>query len=100
MGRPRRNVFAVSSDQHYIVIWDLQWRVIDCLRPRPGTDLRAALTDAILRLERDGWVQQSTADFGFAFVTRSKERRLVMITARDPLDRSAQSFSPFDQEPR
>jgi hypothetical protein len=100
MARTRRNVFAASGEQHYIVIWDLQWRVIDCLRPRPGTDLRAALADAIVRLERDGWIQQNPADFGFAFVTRSNERRLVTITVRDPLDRSTQSFSPFDQVPR
>ena len=96
MARARRNVFALSSAQHYIVVWDLQWRVIDCLRPRCGADLRAALTDAIAGLQRDGWAPQSNADFGFTFLNRLHERRLVMITARNPFDPTAQSFSPFD----
>jgi hypothetical protein len=96
MGRVRRHVFASSSAQHYIVVWDLQWQIIAVARPRRGDDLRAALTAALLRLERDGWAQESTGDFGFAFVSRADERRLVMITARDPFASAAQSFSPFD----
>ena len=96
MGRVRRHVFAASSAQHYIVVWDLQWQIIDVARPRRGDDLRAALTAAILGLERDGWVQESIGEFGFAFVSRANERRLVMITARDPFASAAQSFSPFD----
>jgi hypothetical protein len=38
----------------------------------------------------------SGAEFGFTFMTRGDERRLVMITARNPFDAAAQSFSPFD----
>jgi hypothetical protein len=96
MGRARRNVFATSNAQHYVVIWDLQWQIIDCSRPPRGSDLREALEGAIERLEREGWAPEGGAEFGFNFVTRGDERRLVMITARDPLDATAQSFSPFD----
>jgi hypothetical protein len=95
MGRARHKVFAQSNSQRYVVVWDLQWRIIDCLRPPPDTDLRAAFADAIARLERDGWMAQSGAEFGFTFLTRADERRLVTITGRDPFNPAAQSFSPF-----
>jgi hypothetical protein len=95
MGRVRRSTFAVSGAQHYIVVWDLQWRIIDVARPLRGGDLRAALAAAMLRLEQDGWVREGAEDFGFAFISRAGERRLVMITARDPHAAAAQSFSPF-----
>lgn len=94
MGRARHNVFA-SSSQHYVVVWDLQWRVIDCLRPPHGSDPRTVLADAIARLECAGWRAENGAEFGFTFVTRAAERRLVTITARDPFNSAAQSFSPF-----
>ena len=95
MGRARHNVFAQSNSQRYLVVWDPQWRIIDCLRPPPGSDPRTALADAIARLEREGWTAQSGAEFGFTFLTRADERRLVTITGRDPFNSAAQSFSPF-----
>jgi hypothetical protein len=95
MGRARHNVFAQSNSQRYVVIWDPQWRIIDCLRPSPGSDPRAAFAEAIARLERDGWAAQSGAEFGFTFLTRADERRLVTLTGRDPFNPAAQSFSPF-----
>src|SRR5579863_156695 len=58
MGRARHNVFAQSNSQRYVVIWDPQWRIIDCLRPPPGSDPRAALADAVEGLERDGWTAE------------------------------------------
>lgn len=69
--------------------------MIDCLRPLPGSDPRAAFADAIAGLERGGWTAESGAEFGFAFLARADERRLVTITRRDPSNSAAQSFSPF-----
>jgi hypothetical protein len=97
MGRARHNVFAPSNSQLYVVTWDLQWRIVDCLRPPPGSDPHAAFADAIARLERGGWTAQSGAEFGFSFLTRAAERRLVTITGRDPFNCAAQSFSPFSE---
>ena len=96
MGRVRRNLFGASSAQHYVVTWDLQWQIIDVARPPRGADLRDALTNAVVRLEHEGWRRELDAEFGFTFVSRAGERRLVMITARDPFASTAQSFSPFD----
>jgi hypothetical protein len=95
MGRTLRNPFAPSETPRYIVVWDLQWQVVDCRRLDRGTDLRAAFAEAIERLERAGWRPESAAEFGFVFVTRAGERRLAMITARDPFRNTPQSFSPF-----
>jgi hypothetical protein len=96
MSRARRNVFGASSAQHYIVTWNLQWQIIDVAQPPRGADLRAALANAVARLEHEGWSPEIAAEFGFTFVSRAGERRLVMITARDPFASTAQSFSPFD----
>jgi hypothetical protein len=95
MGRTHRNAFARSSARHYVVIWDLQWQVIDCRRLGCGSDLRAALVELVERLEPDGWKAEGSAKFGFVFVTRAGERRLVAITGRDPFSATVQSFSPF-----
>ncbi|MEP6885390.1 MAG: hypothetical protein ABJC66_11625 [Gammaproteobacteria bacterium] len=80
---------------HYVVVWDLQWQIIECRRLDGGCDLRGQLADKLAQLVRDGWWPESGAQFGFAFVTRADERRLVTITARDPHSCAAQSFSPF-----
>jgi hypothetical protein len=95
MGRTRRNPFATTQALHYLVIWDLQWQVIDCRRLGRGADLRAALGGAIKRLERGGWQPEGSAEFGFVFMTRAGERRLVTVTERDPFSATLQSFSPF-----
>jgi hypothetical protein len=79
----------------YVVVWDLQWQVIECHRLDGGGDLRGQLADALAHLVSAGWRPESSAQYGFAFVARAQERRLVTITARDPYSRAAQSFSPF-----
>jgi hypothetical protein len=95
MGRTRRNPFATTQTPHYVVIWDLQWQVIDCTRLGGGADLRAALSGAIRRLASSGWQTEGGPEFGFVFMTRAGERRLVTVTERDPFSATLQSFSPF-----
>ena len=100
MGRIRRNPFSRSSTlQHYIVIWDLQWQVIDCRGLPRGGNLCAALAEALERLGLEGWQAEGGSEFGFTFVTRGGERRLVTITGRDPFNATTQSFSPFGAPP-
>jgi hypothetical protein len=96
MGRIRRNPLSRSNTlPHYIVIWDLQWQVIDCRGVPRGGGLRAALAEAVERLGLEGWQAEGSSEFGFTFVTRGGERRLVMLTGRDPFNSTTQSFSPF-----
>ncbi|GAC1511469.1 MAG: hypothetical protein NVS1B6_17980 [Steroidobacteraceae bacterium] len=53
------------------------------------------MSGAIERLEYCGWQPEGKLEFGFVFVTRVGERRLVTITERDPFCETLQSFSPF-----
>ena len=51
---------------------------------------------AIARLKRDGWEAQGNADFGFVFIRNSTDRRLLMLTARDPYSCELQRSHRFD----
>jgi hypothetical protein len=95
MGRYKFIAYDESATSRYIVVWSLQWQVIDCRRIAPHRDLSAAMTDTLHRLERQGWEAEGDASYGFAFIRRQGERRLLMLTARDPFDSSLQSFDPF-----
>jgi hypothetical protein len=47
------------------------------------------------RLANDGWQAEATPEYGFVFIRREAERRLLMLTPRDPCETTAQSFNPF-----
>jgi hypothetical protein len=49
----------------------------------------------IERLAGDGWEAEATPEYGFVFIRREGERRLLMLTPRDPYGTAAQSFNPF-----
>jgi len=53
------------------------------------------MTSAIQQLATDGWEAEGDARFGFVFVRRRGERRMLMLTPRDPFAVSGQSFDPF-----
>lgn len=50
---------------------------------------------AIGRLEAEGWQAEATPEYGFVLVRRGPDRRLLMLTPRDPYSTGAQSFNPF-----
>jgi hypothetical protein len=49
----------------------------------------------IERLSGDGWQPEAAPEYGFVFIRREAERRLLMLTPRDPYDTALQSFDPF-----
>lgn len=53
------------------------------------------MATAIERLAFDGWLTEADPRFGFTFIQRAGERRLPMLTPRDPYDTRPQSFNPF-----
>jgi hypothetical protein len=61
----------------------------------PAADVSGAMAAAIERLESEGWQAEGGAEYGFVFIRRETDRRLLMLTPRDPYDTRAQSFSPF-----
>jgi hypothetical protein len=50
---------------------------------------------AIDRLEVEGWHTEATPEYGFVFIRRGGERRLLMLTPRYLYDTGSQSFNPF-----
>ncbi len=97
MGRYRHSLYATSNTARFCVIFDLQWQVLESVRLGPATDLAAAMAAAIERQTLNGWQTEGSHEFGFVFLRRAGERRLLILTERDPFDRRAQSFSPFSQ---
>jgi hypothetical protein len=95
MGRYKFIAFGRSAAPRYIVVWSLQWQVIDCQRVEPHCDLSAAMSSALQQLQSLGWEAEGGTPYGFAFIHRQGERRLLMLTPRDPFDASLQSFDPF-----
>ena len=86
MGRYTFPAFNKAPTPRYVVLWDLQWTLIECERLEPAVDLSGAMAAAIERLEDEGWQAEATPEYGFVFVRREAERRLLMLTPRDPQD--------------
>jgi hypothetical protein len=95
MGRYTFPAYNKSRTPSYVVLWDLHWHVLDCQRLEPAADLSGAMAAAIERLEAEGWRAEGGAEYGFVFIRREGERRLLTLTSRDPSDMTPQSFSPF-----
>jgi hypothetical protein len=95
MARYQHNVFASAKTPRYLVLFDLQWKIIECQRLEPSSELRNAMTCAINRLVSEGWALEGTVKFGFVFLNRNGTRRLLILSERDPRDTRAQTFSPF-----
>ena len=53
------------------------------------------VTETIERLAVEGWRAEDEPRFGFVFISKYNDRRLLMLTPRDPFDATPQSFSPF-----
>jgi hypothetical protein len=95
MGRYIFPAFNTATTPRWVVLWDLHWHVIDCQRLEPAADLFGAMAATIERLSQDGWEVEATPEYGFVFIRRESERRLLMLTPRDPYSTAAQSFDPF-----
>lgn len=95
MGRYTFPAFATATTPRYIVLWELQWQLLDCQRLEPAADLSGAMAATIERLAGEGWIAEATPEYGFVFIRRQGERRLLMLTPRDPYSAVPQSFSPF-----
>ncbi len=95
MARYRHQIYAQAGTPRFCVLFGLQWQVLECSRLEPGADLKAAMTAAISRLADEGWQTEGGEQFGFVFMRRAAERRLLILTERDPHDMRPQTFSPF-----
>lgn len=95
MGRYTFPAFNRAPTPRYVVVWDLQWHVLECQRLEPAVDLSGAMAATIDRLASEGWEAEAAPEYGFVFIRNSADRRLLMLTPRDPNNTAAQSFTPF-----
>ena len=98
MGRYTFPAFNKAATPRYVVVWDLHWHVLDCQRLAPAADLSGAMATAIERLAREGWQAEATPEYGFVFIRNGADRRLLMLTPRDPHSAASQSFDPFKEK--
>ena len=95
MGRYSHKVYEKSTAPRCIAVFGLQWQVIESQQLDAAADLQGAMVAAIERLGADGWQIEAEPRFGFSFIRRDGERRLLILTPRDPHDTRPQSFNPF-----
>jgi hypothetical protein len=100
MGRYTFPAFNKAPTPRYVVVWDMHWHVIECERLEPAADLSGAMVATIDRLAGEGWQAEATPEYGFVFIRREGERRLLMMTSGDPYETRPQSFSPFRSAPK
>jgi hypothetical protein len=53
------------------------------------------MATTIARLLSEGWEAEDAPEYGFVFLNRNGDRRLLILTERDPFDATPQTFSPF-----
>jgi len=56
--------FNTATAPRYVVVWDLQWQVIECQRLEPAADLSGAMAATIERLAGEGWQAEATPVYG------------------------------------
>lgn len=96
----RRGIALPASTPRFIVLWDPQWQILDHQRIEPHADLLSVMTSRLQQLASEGWQAEGDALYGFVFIRRLGERRLLMLTPRDPFAMSGQSFDPFKSNTR
>lgn len=82
--RHRPDPLERSSQPRWLVVWDMQFNVLDATELPPDTDLHAVMNISIQRWARQGWVVESDARFGSYFCHRDGARRLIAISPVDP----------------
>ena len=95
MARYKFLAYQDASSPRYLVVYGLQWQIIDHQRIEPHADLLSVMTSRLQQLASEGWQAEGDALYGFVFIQRLGERRLLMLTPRDPFATSQQSFDPF-----
>ncbi len=82
--RDSYNPLARSARPSWLVVWDMQFNLLDSTELAPRTDLAAVIEASAAQWRERGWTVESGARFGSFFCNRAGERRLVAISAADP----------------
>jgi hypothetical protein len=84
---PRRSRYAPTDETripHWLVTYDVYRRVLASKHLAIGTDLHAAMREAIAECEAEGWIVENDGAYGFFFCNRDRERREVRMQPTDP----------------
>jgi hypothetical protein len=86
MGRHRFDPLADTRRPHWLTVSDLHRNLITCQALASGADLRIALREVLAQCAAEGWQAENDGAYGFMFIARGSERRLVNLTPADPSD--------------
>src|SRR5580658_8614257 len=78
------NPLSPSPQPRWLIIWDMQFNVLDSTELAPYTDLADVMRSAAQRRRNEGWCVESDARFGSFFCHRDGVRVLIAISAADP----------------
>jgi hypothetical protein len=84
---PRRSRYAPKDESripHWLATYDVCRRVLASKHLAIGTDLHAAMPEAMNEREADGWAIENDGAYGFFFCNRGGERREVRVQPTDP----------------
>ena len=82
--RDIHNPLARNAKPCWLVVWDMQFNLLDSTELPPFADLEAVMRQAASRWRTQGWTIESDARFGSFFCHRAGERRLIAVSAADP----------------
>jgi hypothetical protein len=86
MARHRHDPLAATSRPHWLTVSDMHRTAIACEAVPTGADLQEALRVALAQCATEGWQAEGDGAYGFVFVTRGTERRLLNLTPLDPAE--------------
>lgn len=84
MARRRFDPLADTRRPHWLTISDSHLKLLTSEALPAGMNLRAVLRAALTHYAAQGWQAESDGAYGFTFIARGSERRLVNITPADP----------------
>jgi hypothetical protein len=83
--RDRYNPSGPSSKPRWLIVWDMHFQLLDSTELAPYTDPVQVLAQAVEQWRSQGWVIESDARYGSFFCHRAGVRRLIAISAADPM---------------
>jgi hypothetical protein len=86
---PRRSRHAPTDESripYWLVTYDIFRRVLASKHLAIGTDLHAAMREAIYECEADEWTVENDGAYGFFFCNHDGERSEVRVYATDPAE--------------
>jgi hypothetical protein len=78
------NPLSPSAKPRWLIVWDMQFNVLDSTELAPYTDLAEVMRQSAQRRCDEGWCVESDARFGSFFCHRAGVRVLIAISAVDP----------------